>query len=918
MSLPLRPYQQDAVDAVYAHLRERDDNPCIVLPTGCHAAGHPILMCDGTLKPVEEIAVGDLVMGPDSQPRCVERLCRGEDSLYRVIPFRGEPFVVNAGHVLSLVCTNEGKRGFACYKRGGEIDNITVGEYLTKAKSWRHLRKLRRVAIEFSARPLLPVPPYILGLLLGDGSLTDHTVGLTTADEEIADAWTEYANSINCGVTIHAVGTHCASYRAVKTEGVHNVLTGALDQLGLMGHASGTKFVPHAYLVASRHERLSLLAGLIDSDGSRARSGIDYITQSRELATDILFLTRSLGFAANCTRKFCSCQTGGGGWFYRLSIWGDFSVVPCRLSRRVPSLRHQPKCVLRTGFRIEPVGRGQYFGFQLAGDHLYVDGNFVVHHNSGKTPVMATLCRDAVGQWNGRVLVLAHVKELLEQTLDKVNQVAPELWRQVGVYSAGLKSRDTEHPIIVAGIQSVYRRACDLGPFDLVLVDEAHMIPPDGDGMYRTFIEEARVVNPNLRVVGLTATPFRMTTGPICGPDSILNSICYEIGVRELIVQGYLCQLVSKGGREDVDTGGLHVRGGEFVADEVEALMDQEARVASACKEILEYTRDRNSCLVFTSGIQHAQHVAEVLRQSDPRVATVFGETSDDDRGRAIAEFRAGHIKYLVNCQVLTHGFDAPNVDCVAMLRPTMSPGLYYQCVGRGFRLHPGKKECLILDFGGNVLRHGPVDAIRTDADRKGNGNGEAPAKKCPECNALIATGYATCPQCGYVFPPPERRMHDARAGTAGILSDQIEIAEHAVQDVSYSVHAKRDAPADAPLSMRVEYRIGWHQYVSEWVCPEHTGYARVKFVKWWADRSWMPPPTSAEEAVRLAEDGALAAPRTITVRRVSGERFGRVVRYELAPKPEYYPEPGWNDCPDEEPQPAPALAWADDDDIPF
>ena len=550
----------------------------------------------------------------------------------------------------------------------------------------------------------------------------------------------------------------------------------------------------------------------------------------------------------------------------------------------------------------------------------------VIPTGGGKTPVMASMCRDAVGRWNGRVLILAHVKELLEQALDKLQQVAPEMWHRIGVYSAGLKSRNTEHPIIVAGIQSVYRRACDLDRFDLVIVDEAHMIPPDGDGMYRTFLEEARKINPNLRVIGLTATPFRMTTGAICGPDNVLNSICYEIGVRELIVQGYLCQLVSKGGREDLDTRSLHVRGGEFVADEVEALMDQDQRVESACKEIIEYTRDRNSCLVFTSGVQHARHVAEALRRSDPRVETVFGETSDQDRARAIEQFRAGRVKYLVNVNVLTHGFDAPNVDCVAMLRPTMSPGLYYQMAGRGFRLCDSKKNCLILDFGGNVLRHGPVDAIRTDADRKGDGDGEVPAKKCPQCNALIATGYAACPQCGFVFPPPERRMHDAKAGTAGILSDHVEISEHAVQDVRYSVHEKRDAPPDAPRTMRVEYRIGWHRYISEWICVEHTGYARAKAESWWRRRSNVPVPDSAEEAVRLAEAGALCNTQSITVRSVAGEKYDRIVGYALgdlpaapdaaqAGKPSYR-EPGLDD---DEPVPVTTNGEeVDDDRLPF
>jgi DNA repair protein RadD len=188
----------------------------------------------------------------------------------------------------------------------------------------------------------------------------------------------------------------------------------------------------------------------------------------------------------------------------------------------------------------------------------------VIPTAGGKTPVMATVCRDAVGQWQGRVLILAHVKELLQQAVEKLNAVAPELMLQVGIYSAGLKRRDKEHPIIVAGIQSVYKRACELDSFDLVIVDEAHMIPPEGDGMYRQFLSDAKVVNPHLRVIGLTATPFRMTTGSICGQENILNAVCYEIGVRELIAQGYLCSLVSKAGREKVDTGNLHIRAGEF------------------------------------------------------------------------------------------------------------------------------------------------------------------------------------------------------------------------------------------------------------------------------------------------------------------------------------------------------------------
>src|SRR5262249_1397523 len=183
-----------------------------------------------------------------------------------------------------------------------------------------------------------------------------------------------------------------------------------------------------------------------------------------------------------------------------------------------------------------------------------------------------------------------------------------------------------------------------------------------------------------------------------------------------------------------VDTRDLHVRGGEFVADEVEDLMDQDALVQAACAEIVEYTADRNAVLIFASGIQHAQHITAVLKgQHAIDCGFVCGETPIHQRDALLDRFRRGAQKFLVNVNVLTTGFDAPNIDCVALVRPTASAGLYYQMVGRGFRLHPSKENCLVLDFGGNVLRHGPVDQM-TIEEIPWHTNGPAPAKECPQC----------------------------------------------------------------------------------------------------------------------------------------------------------------------------------------
>ncbi len=508
----------------------------------------------------------------------------------------------------------------------------------------------------------------------------------------------------------------------------------------------------------------------------------------------------------------------------------------------------------------------------------------VIPTAGGKTPIIASVCKDAVVQWQGRVLILAHVKELLEQAADKLRAVCPEV--PFGVYSASLRRRDKNHPVIIAGIQSVYRRACELGAFDLILVDEAHLIPPEGEGMYQQFLADAKIVNPHLRVLGFTATPFRLKTGPICTPDGILNTICYEVGVRELIRDGYLCPLITRAGQTKVETADLHVRGGEFLASEVEDLMDQEVLVRAACAEIVAQTHDRQACLIFAAGIGHGEHVVRVLAEEHHlECGFVTGATPVQERDELLRRFRSGALKYLCNVNVLTTGFDAPNIDCVALLRPTLSPGLYYQMVGRGFRLHPGKQDCLILDFGGNVLRHGPVDQLHTKERHPGDG-GETPVKECPECHALIAAGYTHCPDCGHAFPPPERKKHDATASDAGILSGQVTTTTYPVRAVRYGVHVKRGAGPDAPRTLRVDYEIGWQQYKSEWVCFEHTGYARQKAEAWWRKRATAPVPDTAQQALQIANSGDLASTTAITVRSVAGEPYDRIIDHEIGPIP--------------------------------
>lgn len=511
---------------------------------------------------------------------------------------------------------------------------------------------------------------------------------------------------------------------------------------------------------------------------------------------------------------------------------------------------------------------------------------------AGKTPVLATICSDAVTKWNGRVLVISHVKELLQQAADKLQAICPDV--KVGVYSAGLGSRETDAPVIVAGIQSVYKKACELDRFDLIIIDEAHLLPPDGEGMYQTFFRDAKIVNPKVRLIGLTATPYRLKSGNLVGPDNLLNDICYEVGIKELIEQGFLCPLKSKSGRRKIDCSDLHLRAGEFVASEVDELMNTTDNVDAAVREILDMTEHRNSVLIFGASVDHATRIKETIEKfTGAECGLVTGNTPADERERTLRRFKGERfasdlfggetkpLKYLTNVNVLTTGFDSPNIDCVVLLRPTASPGLYYQMVGRGFRLHDSKTDCLVLDYGGNILRHGPVDAIQIK-EKNDKGTGDAPAKECPECLALIHAALRVCPDCGYEFPKPEKNAHDAMASNEGILSGEITDTEWDVRGVSYSVHTKKGATESDPRTLRVDYQVGFNQYQSEWACPEHSGWARKKFEKWWKDRSNDPPPDSADLATRLAIAGSLALPTSIVVRKIGGERFDRIIKYTL------------------------------------
>ena len=520
----------------------------------------------------------------------------------------------------------------------------------------------------------------------------------------------------------------------------------------------------------------------------------------------------------------------------------------------------------------------------------------VIPTAGGKSLCIAQVAKDAVTKWNGRVMILAHVKELVEQNAGKLKSICPEL--PVGVYSAGLDSRDTQQPVVVAGIQSVYNKIEAFKPFDLVMIDEVHMVPPDGEGRYRTFLEAAKRVNPSIRLVGWTATPYRTQGGLICKQENLLNEVCYEIGVKELINRGYISDITAKAGKVKADTDGLHVRAGEFVAEDVEKLMGEDGLVNSACREIVELTNDRQACLIFCTSVAHCRKVAaQIAKFSGEECAVVTGDTPDLEREETIRRLRGETVKadlfsdrpplrYCCNVSVLTTGTDIPRLDTIALLRPTNSPGLLVQMVGRGFRLSPetGKTECLVLDYGRNIERHGPIDMIRVK--EPGQGGGGPLAKECPNCRTIVNLPVMLCPTCGYQWPrkEPERKQLEAKAAKAAILSGEVTVEKFPVAHTTYQVWEKRGAPPGSPRTVRVTYDVDYLTHYSEWLCPEHTGYARRKFERWWREHAHpdCPMPSTAEDVCEHEFAGMLREVKEITVRFVSGQKYPEVTGCEL------------------------------------
>lgn len=378
---------------------------------------------------------------------------------------------------------------------------------------------------------------------------------------------------------------------------------------------------------------------------------------------------------------------------------------------------------------------------------------------AGKTIIFSELIREFRTKYSGlHILIVAHREQLVRQAVDKLLKVWPEGAGQIGIACSSVASRsELDKPVIIGSIQTVARRLNDLPSIHLMIVDEVHRMPPLTAGtrqpnQYEQVVERLTQYYDKMRLLGVTATPYRLGWGYIYGSiktgDPERNwfpNLTYAIGIDTLQEQGFLCPLQGWGTNKSLDLSNvLMSANGDYREDSLAKCMSEEVHIGSAVKAVQSHAQDRRHIVVFAVTIEHAGLLTNAFQEAGFTAGITHSELNAEDNARAMQAFESGELRVLVNVGKLTEGWDCPATDCVVLCRPTKSTALYVQMVGRGLRLAEGKKDCLLLDLAGCWQEHGDPASPRVSSK---------PAKKyneCPECHFLNPKTAEKCENCGF------------------------------------------------------------------------------------------------------------------------------------------------------------------------
>jgi len=521
----LRDYQKTVMDsylkAIKFGTKEEENSEgsgLIELGCGmgkCMGIDTPILMYNGDIKMVQDIKVGDQLMGDDSTPRNVLSLARGREMMYDIIPAKGDKYTVNESHILSLKSSvNKGAK----YKKN-EIIDMPLLDYLNLPKSYHGRAGCLlgyRVGVEFTPKDV-DIEPYALGYWLGDG--TSSNANITTEEACVVEYFTNYVEKIGCEIrnfkdsltTRNSLHYSISGKKIDGNKQQNNKLLNMLKNHNLLLN----KHIPKIYKCNSRQVRLELLAGIIDSDGSAENGGYDIIQKNETLLDDIIYVARSLGFAAY--KKECkkSCMYKGEkkeGVYYRTNIHGKgLEDIPVKCERKKVEPRRQIKDALNTRIKVEKREIDNYYGFELDGNRRYLLGDYTVTHNT----VLGLKIIEVIKK---KTIILVHKTFLKNQWIERIKEYLPDA--RIGTIQGQVIDIE-DKDIVIGMIQSISMKSYPDSLFDdfgLTLIDETHHISS------QTFSNCLRKCN-TLYSLGLSATMnrkdglthvFKMYLGDIC------------------------------------------------------------------------------------------------------------------------------------------------------------------------------------------------------------------------------------------------------------------------------------------------------------------------------------------------------------------------------------------------------------------
>lgn len=526
------------------------------------------------------------------------------------------------------------------------------------------------------------------------------------------------------------------------------------------------------------------------------------------------------------------------------------------------------------------------------------DGNPVVDMavGSGKSVVIAEFCKRAIEQYpETRIIMCVASKELCQQNAEKLLAI----WNDapVGICSASLGQKDTDSQIIFATIGSIARRASELGKVHLLIIDECHNVNPDNSGQYRDFISDLhKYGSPHLCTIGFTGTPFRGDGVWLWqGKDPLFKGTATRVSMTELLEQGYLAPLIVEGETPElIDTSNVRILAGDYQIKELESLVMNDELITETVTDIIQRSGgllNRKKWLIYCVTIEHAEAVlAEIKSRKIIHANMITGSTRASLRDAILNDYKLPHhnpdsIDCLVSVGCLTTGFDAPETDLIALLRPTKSPVLYVQIAGRGMRIAPNKKDCLWLDYTSTTADLGAVNLIK--GRNKRESGGDAPYKNCENCGNPNTISAIECIECGQLFPEPEiKDPHSSRAGNLSPLQgiDKPKPPEWVeIKSIAFHKHAGKNGK---PPTMRIDYYFNdFEPAIKEWKCFEHEGFALRKGVEWWNEHiSGITVPFTIDEALHIIHDfdTRITTPSAILVgENKSGYQEIKQYRYE-------------------------------------